>query len=278
MNLDGKRILVTGVRTHHSIAFAVAQRAQEAGAEIVLTGFGRTMRMTKRAAQRLDGPPDVLELDVHNPADFLALRAELAGRWGRVDGAVHSIAAAPPGAIGNGFLGTSEEDAVAAFTTSAFSLKSLAEALAPLMENANGAGGSIVGFDFDARVAWPQYDWMGVAKASLESIARYLARDLGAQRTRVNLVSAGPLRTAAAQVLDNFDLLVDVFAAQAPLGWDAADAYPTAEAACLLLSDWARGITGSVVHVDGGFHAMGTAPADNHRAMAEQLYAGAPVG
>ena len=256
MILAGKRILVTGVLTRDSIAFAVAQRAQAAGAEVLLTGFGRTRRMTERAARRLDPVPDVLELDVSRPEDLAALTADLDERWGRVDGALHAIAFAPPAALGGGFVDTDAEDAITAFTVSALSLQALARALRPLMP-----GGSIVALDFDARVAWPHYDWMGVAKASLESIGRYLARDLGRDGIRVNLLAAGPVRTAAAGGIPGFARLAEVWGAQAPLGWDPGDAAPVADAACFLLSDWARAVTGELLHVDGGFHAMG-APLD----------------
>src|SRR5918998_307166 len=193
MLLDGKRLLITGVLTKGSIAYAVAERAQEEGAEVLLTGFGRTRRMTERAAARLPDPPDVLELDVNNSDDFETLVAELRERWGRLDGALHAIAFAPGDALGGNFMSAPPESAELAFRTSAYSFKALAEALVPLMD----AGGSIVGMDFDATVAWPIYDWMGVAKAALESVSRYLARDLGEDGVRVNLVSAGPGGTPA---------------------------------------------------------------------------------
>jgi meromycolic acid enoyl-[acyl-carrier-protein] reductase len=256
--LEGKRILVTGVVNRHSIAFAVAEQAQNAGAEVLLTSFGRVRRMTERAAKRLPEEPEVLELDVNRPEDFAALRDELRGRWGRVDGAVHAIAFAPPDALGGEFLNTPRESATAAFETSAFSLKALAEALMPLYANgAEGGGGSLVGLDFDASVAWPAYDWMGVSKAALESAARYLARDLGPHGVRVNLVSAGPLATPAASGIPGFGDLAKMWRAQAPLGWDVEDPGPVAAAIAFLLSDMARGISGEILHVDGGFHAMG---------------------
>ena len=253
MILDGKRILITGVMTNDSIAFAAAERAQREGAEIVLTGFGRARRMTERAARRLPTPPDVLELDVNSPEDLAGVHDALAERWGRVDGVVHAIAFAPPDALGGNFLSTPPESAETAFRTSAYSLKAVAVALAPLMP----AGGSVVGLDFDASVAWPVYDWMGVSKAALEAVSRYLARDLGARGVRVNLVSAGPLRTPAASGIPGFDDLAGVWERRAPLGWDTADPAPVADAVCLLLSDGARAISGEIVHVDGGFHAMG---------------------
>lgn len=256
MLLDGKRLLLTGVVTKRSIAYAVAERAQLAGAEIVLTSFGRARRMTERAAAKLPDPPDVLELDVNKAEDFDALAAELESRWGGLDGALHAVAFAPEDALGGNFLKTSPESAEAAFRTSAFSFKSLGEALAPLLGRDDGGG--LVGLDFDASVAWPAYDWMGVSKAALEAVSRYLARDLGPEHVRVNLVSAGPVDTPAAGGIPGFDKLAAAWQRQAPLGWDSEDPTPVADAACFLLSDWARGISGEIVHVDGGFHAMGT--------------------
>jgi enoyl-[acyl-carrier protein] reductase I len=253
MLLDGKRLLITGVLTKGSIAYAVAERAQLAGAELALTSFGRARRMTERAAAKLPEPPDVLELDVNKPEDFEALSTELESRWGGLDGALHAIAFAPDDALGGKFMSAPPESAEAAFRTSAYSFKALGEAVAPLMD-----GGALVGLDFDASVAWPAYDWMGVSKAALEAVSRYLARDLGPERVRVNLVSAGPVETPAAGGIPGFDKLAGAWKAQAPLGWDSEDPTPVADAVCFLLSDWARGISGEIVHVDGGFHAMGT--------------------
>ncbi|HEX6665564.1 MAG TPA: enoyl-ACP reductase FabI [Solirubrobacterales bacterium] len=255
MILEGKRILVTGVVNRRSIAFAIAERAQQQGAEVLLTSFGRIRRMTERSAARLPSPPDVLELDVNEDGDLEALRAELESRWGRVDGAVHAIAFAPPDALGGEFMATPRASAAAAFETSAYSFKALAESVAPLMSE----GGGLVGLDFDATVAWPSYDWMGVSKAALESVSRYLARDLGPQGVRVNLVAAGPIRTAAASGVPGFDGLEAAWGEQAPLGWEVDDPTPVADAALFLLSDLSRAITGEIVHVDGGVHAIGAA-------------------
>jgi enoyl ACP reductase len=254
--LSGRRLVITGVITRDSIAWEVARQAQEAGAEIVLTGFGRAKRMTERAAAALPAPPDVLELDVIRSADLEALAAELTARWGVVDGVLHAIAHAPPDALGGAFLDTPSPSALAAFETSAVSLKTLAVALLPLLERAEG-GGSVVGLDFDASVAWPAYDWMGVAKAGLEAVSRYLARDLGRHGVRVNLVSAGPIETLAASGIPGFDGLADVWGRTAPLGWDPADAGPVAAAVCFLLSAHARAVTGEILHADGGVHAIG---------------------
>ena len=253
MILERKKLVITGVITKDSIAFHVAERALEEGAEVVLTSFGRARRMTERAAKRLPAEVDVLELDVNSADDLVALTESLRERWGSVDGALHAIAFAPEDALGGRFLTTPPESAAAAFQTSAFSLKSLAVALEPLME----AGASVVGLDFDGTVAWPIYDWMGVAKAALESVARYLARDLGPRGIRVNLVSAGPLGTVAARGIPGFEGLADLWRAQAPLGWDTEDPAPVADTICFLLSDYARAISGEIVHVDGGFHAVG---------------------
>ena len=254
--LEGKRLLITGVVTRDSIAFEVARQAQLAGAEVVLTGFGRARRLTERAAARLPVPADVLELDVNQAGDLEALAQELSRRWDSLDGVLHAIAYAPPDALGGNFMTTPAESAGTAFQTSAYSLKALGCALLPLLRRAPG-GAAIVGLDFDASVAWPVYDWMGVAKAAMESVARYLARDLGPLGVRVNLVSAGPLETLAAGGIPGFEKLADGWAARAPLGWDIRDAGPVAAAVCFLLSPLARGITAEIVHVDGGYHAMG---------------------
>ena len=254
--LGGKKLLITGVITRDSIAWEVARQAQEAGAEVVLTGFGRAKRLTDRAAKTLPAPPDVLELDVNKPADLEAVAADLRDRWGRVDGVLHAIAFAPEDALGGRFLSTPAESAITAFQTSAYSFKALAVALADLYPE---EGASVVGMDFDASVAWPVYDWMGVAKAALEATSRYLARDLGPRGVRVNLVSAGPLGTLAARGIPGFGDLASAWRRQAPLGWDTDDPAPVAAAILFLLSDLARGITGEILHVDGGFHAMGTA-------------------
>ena len=267
MLLEGKRLLITGVLTRGSIAYSVAERAQRHGADVVLTGFGRTRRMTERAAAKLPSPPEVLELDVNSADDLAAL----AGSLGRVDGALHAIAFAPGDALGGNFMSAPPESAEVAFRTSAYSFKALAEALLPILGNkeegpaastpSEASAGSLVALDFDASVAWPIYDWMGVAKAALESVSRYLARDLGASGVRVNLVSAGPGETPAAGGIPGFDRLAGLWGAQAPLGWDTGDPAPVADAVCFLFSDLARGITGEILHVDGGFHAMG-APLD----------------
>jgi enoyl-[acyl-carrier protein] reductase I len=258
MILSGKRLLITGVITKDSIAFHAAEQAQREGAEVLLTSFGRVKRMTERAAQRLPEPVDVLELDVNRPEDLDGLTDTLRERWGGIDGALHAIAFAPQDALGGKFMTAPADSAAQAFTTSAFSLKSLAVALRPLMQS----GGALVGLDFDATVAWPIYDWMGVAKAALESVNRYLARDLGPSGIRCNLVSAGPIGTVAAQGIPGFEMLADLWRRQAPLGWDVSDAVPVARTVCWLLSDYSQGISGEIVHVDGGFHAVGAAAED----------------
>jgi enoyl ACP reductase len=254
--LAGKRLLITGVITKDSIGFHVAEQAQREGAEVLLTSFGRVRRMTERAAKRLPEPVDVLELDVNRTEDLEALTATLRERWGRVDGALHAIAFAPQDALGGKFMTAPAESAQQAFTTSAFSYQALAVALLPLMER----GAALVGLDFDASVAWPIYDWMGVAKAALESVNRYLARDLGPAGIRANLVSAGPIGSVAAQGIPGFETLAELWRRQAPLGWDTADPVPVARTVCWLLSDYSQGISGEIVHVDGGFHAVGAPP------------------
>ena len=250
--LDGKRILVTGVLTDASIAFHVARIAQQEGATVVLTGFGR-LSLVERIAKRLPDPPPVLELDVTEPAHLETLAGRVSEHVDGLDGVVHSIGFAPQPALGGNFLATSWDDVATAVHVSTFSLKSLAMAALPLMSG----GGSVVGLDFDASVAWPGYDWMGVAKAALESCARYLARDLGPQRIRVNLVAAGPLKTMAAKSIPGFEKFEDVWSARAPLGWSITDPEPAARACAALLSDWFPATTGEIVHADGGVHAVG---------------------
>lgn len=254
MLLEGKRLVITGVLTDDSIAWHTARIALEEGAEIVLTGFGRGMSLTRRVAGRLPVEPDVLELDINEPEHMEALVADLEERWGAVDGALHAIAFAPADALGGAFLDTPAESAATAFTTSAFSYKTLAVGLLPLLREAGG--GSLVTLDFDNSQAWPAYDWMGVAKSALQSVTRYLARDLGEHRIRVNAVSAGPLATVAAKNIPGFATFEGVWAERAPLGWDTADPSPVAKMIALLLSDWAPMTSGEVVHVDGGFHAI----------------------
>jgi enoyl-[acyl-carrier protein] reductase I len=250
MLLDGKRILVTGVLNTESIAFAVARCAQEQGAEVVLSSFGRIMSLTERSARRLPAAPEVVELDVTQPADLEALAGRVGGR---LDGVVHAIGFAPATCLGGGFLDAPWEDVAVALQVSAYSLKALAVAALPLMER----GGAVVGLDFDNTVAWPVYDWMGVAKSAFESTARYLARDLGPKGIRVNLVAAGPVRTMAAKSIPGFEQFEDAWTTRAPLGWDLKDPEPVARATVALLSDFFPATTGEIVHVDGGYHAMG---------------------
>jgi enoyl ACP reductase len=250
--LDGKRILVTGVLTDASIAFHVARVAQQEGATVVLTGFGR-LSLVQRIAQRLPQPPPVLELDVTDAGQLESLAGRVSEHVDALDGVVHSIGNAPQSALGGNFLQTTWEDVAVTLHTSTYSLKALAMAALPLM----GAGGSIVGMDFDARLAWPGYDWMGVAKAGLESCARYLARDLGPKGIRVNLMAAGPLRTMAAKSIPGFTDFQDLWEQRAPLGWNLSDPEPAARACVALLSDWFPATTGEIVHVDGGVHAIG---------------------
>lgn len=252
--LEGRTILITGVLTDQSIAFHVARLAQEQGARIVLTGFGRAVSLTKRTAQRLPDPSvPVIELDVQSHEDLESLSERVAEHVARLDGVLHSIGFAPESALGGRFLETPWSDVATAVEISAYSLKSLSMACLPLMDE----GGSIVGLDFDATVAWPTYDWMGVAKAALESTARYLARDLGPKGIRVNLVAAGPIRTMAAKSIPGFEDFEDVWQKRAPLGWDLADPEPAAKACVALLSDWFPATTGEMVHVDGGVHSQG---------------------
>ncbi|HEX7096590.1 MAG TPA: enoyl-ACP reductase FabI [Acidimicrobiales bacterium] len=251
--LDGKRILVTGVLTDASLAFGVATLAQQEGAEVVLTGAGRGLSLTKRTARKLPKPAEVYELDVTVPDHVVAVRDALAAQWSEVDGALHSIAFAPEVCLGDDFMAAGWDDVKVALEISAYSLKTLAEVVTPLMPR----GGSLVGLDFDASVAWPAYNWMGVAKAALESTNRYLARALAPKRIRCNLVAAGPIRTMAAKSIPGFSLFEDTWDARAPLGWDINDSSAVAKACVALLSDWFPATTGEIVHVDGGHHAVG---------------------
>lgn len=260
MLLQGKKLLITGVLTPQSIAYGVAEYALQEGAEIILTGFGRGRSLTERSAKRLKEGIEVLELDVSNPAHFPALTEALRQRWGRVDGVLHAIAFAPEDALGGNFLNTPWESVQTAFRVSTFSLKELAVAVMPLMS----PGGSIVTLDFDNRVAWPIYDWMGVCKAGLEAVVRYLARDLGPKGIRVNALAAGPLATVAAKGIPGFKSLQQGWGRQAPLGWDARKSHDAVtRTACALLSDWMPSTTGELIHVDGGYHAIGAPPVDS---------------
>ncbi|HEV3171810.1 MAG TPA: enoyl-ACP reductase FabI [Actinocrinis sp.] len=251
--LDGKRVLVTGVITDASIAFSVARLAQEEGAEVVLTGYGR-LSLVNRIAARLPKPAPVIELDVTDPEHLAALADQVRAHVDGLDGVVHSIAFGPADALGGNYLSTPWESAATALHVSAFSYKSLAMATAPLFGE---RGGSIVGLDFDAQVAWPGYDWMGVAKAALEAASRYLARDLGPRGIRSNLISAGPIKTMAANSIPGFEAFDGVWGTRAPIGWDMKDPEPAARGVIALLSDWFPKTTGEIIHVDGGVHAMG---------------------
>lgn len=251
--LQGKSILVTGVLTDSSIAFHIARLAQEEGATVILSSYGRVMSLTTRIAGRLPNPAPVIELDVTNQKHLDALVSKVKEHVPHLDGVVHSIGFAPEAALGGNFLNTAWEDVATAIQVSAYSLKSLTMAARPLF----GDSASVVGLDFDATVAWPKYDWMGVAKAALESTSRYLARDLGPENIRINLVAAGPIRTMAAKSIPGFDEFEKVWNDRSPLAWDVSDPVPAAKAAVALLSDWFPKTTGEILHVDGGLHAMG---------------------
>ncbi len=265
--LSGKRLLITGVLTDDSIAFHAAKVAQELGAEVVLTGFGRGLSLTRRTARRLPTEADVLELDITDADHMEALVADLDARWGGLDGALHAIAFAPEDALGGSFLDTPSESAATAFVTSAFSYKTLAVGLRPLL--ARDGGGALVGLDFDNSVAWPAYDWMGVSKSALQSVNRYLAQYLGGDGIRVNLVSAGPLGTVAAKSIPGFTQFENLWQIRAPLGWEPRDPAPVAKMVCVLLSEFAAATTGEIVHVDGGFHAVAAGTTEGLERLAE---------
>ena len=251
--LQGKNVLVTGVLTDGSIAFHIARLAQEEGATVVLSSFGRALSLTTRIAGRLPKPAPVIELDVSNQEHLDGLAAKVKEHVPHLDGVIHSIGFAPEAALGGNFLNTAWEDVSTAVQISAYSLKSLTMAARPLFKD----GASVVGLDFDATVAWPKYDWMGVAKAALESTSRYLARDLGGENVRINLVAAGPIRTMAAKSIPGFDEFEKVWNERSPLEWDVTDPVPAAKAAVALLSDWFPKTTAEIIHVDGGLHGMG---------------------
>ncbi|MCU1624838.1 MAG: meromycolic acid enoyl-[acyl-carrier-protein] reductase [Frankiales bacterium] len=253
MLLEGKRLLITGVLTDQSIAFSVARLASEQGAQVVLTGFGRSLSLTNRIAKRLPGSPPVVELDVTSEEDLELLPKRVREHVDGLDGVLHAIGFAPADCLGQGLLDTSWESVSTAVQVSTWSYASLARASLSLMPR----GASYVGLDFDARVAWPAYDWMGVAKAGLESANRYLARDLGAHGVRSNLVAAGPLKTMAAKSIPGFQQFEDAWGTRAPLGWDVTNAEPVAQAVVALMSDWFPATTGQIVYVDGGFSALG---------------------
>jgi len=256
--LDGKRLLITGVLTDASLAFGVARLAQEEGADVVLSGAGRALSLTKRTARKLPREPEVLEIDVTSPEQLAAAGEALAARWDRLDGVLHAIGFAPPDCLGSGMFAADWDDVSVALNISAYSLKALVDAFLPLLSAAGGAGGaSVVGLDFDATVAWPVYDWMGVAKAALESLSRYLAKELGPRGIRVNLVAAGPIRTMAAKSIPGFSTFEDTWADRAPLGWNVHDSSAVAKACLALFSDLLPMTTGEIIHVDGGVHAVG---------------------
>lgn len=255
--LDGKKIVITGVLTDASLAFGVAQIALDEGADIVLTGAGRALKLTQRTARKLNVPDggevDVFELDVTVPEHGVAVREALAEKWGRVDGVLHAIGFAPEVCLGDDFMAAQWDDVAVAMHVSAYSLKALADAFVPLMSS----GGAFVGLDFDNQQAWPAYNWMGVAKSALQSVSRYLAKELGPQGIRSNLVAAGPIKTMAAKSIPGFAQFEDVWDDRSPLGWDVTDSEPVARTVVAMLSDWFPATTGEIIHVDGGYHAIG---------------------
>lgn len=255
--LDGKKIVITGVLTDASLAFGVAQIALDEGADIVLTGAGRALKLTQRTARKLtvaDGQTiDVFELDVTVPEHGVAVRDALDAKWGHVDGVLHAIGFAPEVCLGDDFMAAQWDDVATAMHISAYSLKALADAFVPLMSS----GGAFVGLDFDNQQAWPAYNWMGVAKSALQSVSRYLAKELGPKGIRSNLVAAGPIKTMAAKSIPGFAQFEDTWDDRAPLGWDVTDSEPVARTVVAMLSDWFPATTGEIVHVDGGYHAMG---------------------
>jgi enoyl-[acyl-carrier protein] reductase I len=256
--LRDNRILITGVLTDDSLAFGIAQRALEEGATIALSGFGRGMSITKRTARKLGDVGEIIELDVMDPLQVAAAVEEVSTRFGRLDGLVHAIGYAPPSCLGAGMFEAPFEDVAIAMHASTYSLSALVGAFRPLLQKSEALGGaSVIALDFDGTRAYPMYDWMGVMKAALESLGRYLAREVGPDKIRVNMLAAGPIRTMAARSIPGFSLFEETWAERAPLGWDVHDASAVADTAIALLSPLLRATTGSIVHADGGAHAMG---------------------
>ena len=267
--LDGKRLLITGVLTDASLAFAVAERSIAEGAEVLLTGAGRGLSLTKRTARKLEKQPEVLEFDVTSPEQAKDLNIWLEENWGEVNGALHAIGYAPEACLGEDFMSATWDDVKVAVEISAYSFKTLAEVVAPLMPK----GSSIVGLDFDARFAWPAYNWMGVAKAALESTSRYLAKSLGSDGIRVNLVAAGPIKTMAAKSIPGFSEFEDAWDERSPLGWDVEDPEPVARSCVALFSDWLPATTGELLHVDGGSTQLALNPTQNfHKEIGTSLF------
>jgi enoyl-[acyl-carrier protein] reductase I len=259
--LDNHRILVTGVLTDDSLAYGIARRALEEGAEIILTGAGRGLSLTKRTARKLADLGDVgevLELDVTDEAQIAAAAASVDDRFGRLDGLVHAIGFAPQTCLGSGMFTAPFADVATAMQISTFSLAALVGAFRPLLAKSTALGGaSVIALDFDGSRAYPMYDWMGVMKAALESLGRYLAKEVGGEKIRVNMLAAGPVRTMAAKSIPGFQTFEDTWSDKAPLGWDVTDSSAVADTGIALLSPLLRATSGAVVHVDGGAHAMG---------------------
>ncbi|HVA71162.1 MAG TPA: enoyl-ACP reductase FabI [Acidimicrobiales bacterium] len=256
--LSDHRILVTGVLTDDSLAFGIARRALAEGATIALSGAGRGTSITRRTAKKLGDVGEVIELDVTSPEQITAAVSEIEARFGRLDGLVHAIGYAPPSCLGSGMFTAPYEDVATAMHVSTYSLAALVGAFRPLLQKSTALGGaSVVALDFDGSRAYPMYDWMGVMKAALESLGRYLAREVGKDKIRVNMLAAGPIRTVAAKSIPGFSLFEDSWGERAPLGWDVHDASAVADTAVALLSPLLRATTASVIHVDGGAYAMG---------------------
>jgi enoyl ACP reductase len=259
--LTNHRILITGVLTDDSLAFGIAQRSLQEGATVLLTGAGRGLSLTKRTARKLEEYGDVgevVELDVTDPAQIVAAVRAVDARFGRLDGLVHAIGYAPQSCLGAGMFVAPFDDVSTAMHISTYSLSALVGAFRPLLKKSEALGGaSVIALDFDGTRAYPMYDWMGVMKAGLESLGRYLAREVGTDAIRVNMLAAGPIRTMAAKSIPGFEIFEDTWAERAPLGWDVNDSSAVADAAVALLSPLLRATTASVIHVDGGAHAMG---------------------
>jgi enoyl-[acyl-carrier protein] reductase I len=251
--LENKTALVTGVANRWSIAYAVASAFRREGAQLVLTYQGERQRLTVEELGHDLGAAKIFNCDVTKPEELDRLAAELKALPPGLDIAVHSIAFANKEDLSNPFVQTSRDGFLLAQEVSAYSLVSLARTLAPLM----ASGGAILTLTYlgSTRVM-TNYNVMGVAKASLEACVRYLASELGPQQIRVNAISAGPIKTASARAVKDLGKMLEAVAAHAPLRRNTEPA-EVADTAVFLASDMGRGITGSTIFVDGGYHIMG---------------------
>jgi enoyl-[acyl-carrier protein] reductase I len=251
--LTGKNAVVMGVQNEWSIAWQIAEALAAAGANVAITYVDdRARANAERLATRVPGMKTFV-CNVQNDEEIVTLRGQLEAEYGHIDTLVHSIAFAPAAELANRFIDTSREGFKLAHEISVYSLIAVARELSPLMSH----GGSIMTLTYlGSDRVFPKYNVMGVAKAALESTVRYLAADLGEQGIRVNAISAGPLKTASARGIPGFSAMQQQAIDKSPLG-KVYDVKHVAGTAVFLASDAAPGLTGDVIFVDGGYHAMG---------------------